>query len=143
VSGRKLDPERGGSVAAQLRGLGVRGVLITAAQRGYIVDLACAVRRAASLSYRTQRVTEADLRVGQIRIPVSGPTKALFPPERGPLAVSLRGRSLSVRWDPRMGPDRERSGVLRFDDRAALRELVRADEVLRVTPSLSGGVSID
>jgi hypothetical protein len=101
------------------------------------------VRRAASLSYRTQRVTEADLRVGQIRIPVIGPTKALFPPERGPVAASLRGRSLSVRWDPRMGLDRERSGVLRFEDRAALRELVRADEVLRVTPSPSGGVSID
>ena len=98
---------------------------------------------AASLSYRTQRVTEADLRVGQIRIPVSGPTKTLFPSERGRVAVSLRGRSLSARWDPRMGPDRERSGVLRFDDRAALRGLVRVDEVIKVTAVPSGVVSLD
>jgi hypothetical protein len=59
------------------------------------------------------------------------------------VAVSLRGRSLSARWDPRMGPDRERSGVLRFDDRAALRGLVRVDEVMKVTTLPSGVVSLD
>jgi hypothetical protein len=43
VSERNLDPERGRIVAARLRQLGVRGALITAAQRGYVIDLACAI----------------------------------------------------------------------------------------------------
>ncbi len=43
MSERKLDPERGRVAAGRLRELGVRGVLITAAQSGYIVDLACAM----------------------------------------------------------------------------------------------------
>jgi hypothetical protein len=38
-----LDPERGHAVAAGLRDLGVRGILVTAAEQGYIVELACAV----------------------------------------------------------------------------------------------------
>lgn len=43
MSERKLDPERGRVAAGRLRELGVRGVLITAAQSGYIVYLACAM----------------------------------------------------------------------------------------------------
>jgi endonuclease/exonuclease/phosphatase family metal-dependent hydrolase len=43
MSERGLDPERGRIVAARLRELGVRGVLLTAAQEGYIKDLACAM----------------------------------------------------------------------------------------------------
>lgn len=38
-----LDPVRGAKVAGQLRKLGVKGILITAAERGYIVDLTCAM----------------------------------------------------------------------------------------------------
>ncbi len=41
VRGRSLDPERGRAVAAKLRKLGIRGVLLTAAEEGYIVELAC------------------------------------------------------------------------------------------------------
>jgi hypothetical protein len=37
----ELDPERGRAVAADLRALGVRGILITAAEQGYITELAC------------------------------------------------------------------------------------------------------
>lgn len=37
----QLDPERGRVVAATLRSLGVRGILIMAAERGYIVELTC------------------------------------------------------------------------------------------------------
>src|SRR6202142_428520 len=35
------DPERGRAAAARLKALGVRGVLITAAEQGYITQLAC------------------------------------------------------------------------------------------------------
>src|SRR3989442_2221691 len=35
------DPERGRAAAARLRALGVKGVLITAAEQGYITQLAC------------------------------------------------------------------------------------------------------
>jgi hypothetical protein len=93
-------------------------------------------------SYRTQRVTEADLRAGQIRIPISTPTKSLFPSEKVPLRVVLRGAALDARWDPRMGPDRERSGVLRFADKAALQSRVRAEETLWVTLGENGVPSI-
>src|SRR3954453_14379406 len=35
------DPERGRAVAAKLRALGVKGILITAAEQGFITQLAC------------------------------------------------------------------------------------------------------
>ena len=37
----KLDPERGRAAAAKLKALGVKGVLIQAAEQGYITQLAC------------------------------------------------------------------------------------------------------
>jgi hypothetical protein len=37
----ELDPERGRAVAARLRALGVKGILIKAAEQGYITELAC------------------------------------------------------------------------------------------------------
>lgn len=36
-----LDPERGRSAAARLRSLGVNGVLVEAAEKGYITQVAC------------------------------------------------------------------------------------------------------
>jgi hypothetical protein len=41
----ELDPERGRAVAAQLKELGVTGVLIQAAEQGYITELACQMPR--------------------------------------------------------------------------------------------------
>jgi hypothetical protein len=35
------DPERGRAVAARLKTLGVKGILIKAAEQGYIIELAC------------------------------------------------------------------------------------------------------
>jgi hypothetical protein len=43
MSEPKLDPERGRVAASRLKQLGVRGVLIPAAQSGYIVKLECAM----------------------------------------------------------------------------------------------------
>jgi hypothetical protein len=45
MSTAEPDPERGRVVAHQLRALGVRGVLIKAAEQGYITELACAMPR--------------------------------------------------------------------------------------------------
>jgi hypothetical protein len=39
------DPERGRAVAATLKGLGVKGILIEAAEQGYITQLACRMPR--------------------------------------------------------------------------------------------------
>jgi hypothetical protein len=41
VPGEELDPERGRAAALKLRALGVTGILITAAELGYITQLAC------------------------------------------------------------------------------------------------------
>src|SRR3954466_6783030 len=37
----RRDRERGGAVAAELKALGVKGILIRAAEQGYITELAC------------------------------------------------------------------------------------------------------
>lgn len=80
-------------------------------------------------STRTQRVTNADLAGGRIRIPRA--SKQLFPSDRARLDLVLRGVSVQASWDPRMGPP-ERSGVLSVG-RERLAQTVRADEVLNVS----------
>lgn len=94
-------------------------------------------------AHRTQRVTATDLESGWIRVPSKGsaPTKSLFPSGKATLNVMLRGRPVSARWDPRMGPDRERSGVLRIG--SALSDLVRKDEVLVVLVHGGGVFALD
>lgn len=94
--------------------------------------------------YKTQRVTAADLRGRRIRIPAIGTssTKRLFPNEkREKLEVVLRGQLVRGSWDPRMGPDHERSGVLRVG--VALQELVRENEVLIASARKDGITAID
>jgi hypothetical protein len=86
----------------------------------------------------SQRITEKDLAAGQVRFPRA--SKAAFPSERCAIVVRLLGHELQGRWDPRNGPDRERSGVLRLGE--ALRDVVvepgRVFEVHRV----EGGVAL-
>jgi hypothetical protein len=61
----------------------------------------------------SQKVTAKDLGAGRIRFPRS--SKRLFPSERAYVDVDVRGCSFTaIGWDPRDGPDRERSGVLSF-----------------------------
>jgi hypothetical protein len=86
--------------------------------------------------HRTQRVTEADVRGGRIRIP-RGPTKGLFPTERTDVELEMRGERFSARWDPRYVPSQERSGVLGIG-RERLARLVATEEIMRV--SAAGGV---
>ncbi len=78
---------------------------------------------------RSQRVTARDHAAGQIRFPRAA--KRLFPAVRGQVDVVIRGRELRARWDSRVGPDRERSGVLAFG-RGELDGLVGVSESLAV-----------
>ena len=58
----------------------------------------------------TQRVTAKDIEKGIIRLPHEA--KAGLPKERSDVIVVLNGVRQTVAYDPRLGPDRERSGVL-------------------------------
>lgn len=79
--------------------------------------------------WRTQRITAVDLANGRIRIPAG--EKEPFPQVKDRLTIRFLGERLDdIAWDPRCGPDRDRSGVLRINRR--LRELVGIDEVMVV-----------
>ena len=84
---------------------------------------------------QSQRVTLADIRAGRIRFPRAA--KTYFPQERDNIHIVLRSVPLDARYDPRTGPDRERSAVL-LVGKANLEELVQADEILSV--SLADGI---
>lgn len=90
-------------------------------------------------AYRTQRMTAKDIEAGQVRVPRAA--KQLLPNARCELTFRLRGRLMTARWDPRTGPDRERSGVLRLG-RARLEDLVSEDEVLAVWVGPSGQLEL-
>jgi hypothetical protein len=90
-------------------------------------------------SESTQRVTANDLRAGQIRLPRAA--KRFFPTERATVDVVLRGTRLTGTDDPRLGPDRERSGVLRIGKQ--LSDAVDENEVLTVSRGLAGIVLLD
>jgi hypothetical protein len=55
-------------------------------------------------------VTAADKAAGRIRFPRSA--KGFFPSTRSSVTVVLRGIKVEGQYDPRVGPDRERSAVL-------------------------------
>ena len=88
----------------------------------------------------SQRVTARDVSAGQVRFPRAA--KTLFPPERALVDAVLRGREMRGRWDPRVGPDRERSGVLAFG-RGKLDGVVSADDVLMVRVRGDGRVVLE
>ncbi|MDQ2983477.1 MAG: hypothetical protein M3R70_06075 [Actinomycetota bacterium] len=83
----------------------------------------------------SQRVTRADVLAGRIRFP--RPAKGYFPTERCSVSVVLRGLQLDARYDPRTGPDKERSAVL-LVGKSNLEKLVRAGEVLSI--SIADGI---
>jgi hypothetical protein len=87
-------------------------------------------KSAATPHFRSQRVTESDMRAGQVRIPM-GATKTILPQKRQDISVLLVDRELTCRWDPRYG-EKERSGVIRVG-RTAARELLHPGDVLAVS----------
>lgn len=91
--------------------------------------------KGAATGERTQRVTAADHRAGRIRLPRGA--KRFFPTEKGTLEIVLRGKRVKATYDPRVGPDRERSAVLRLGKRELV-ELVVEGEVLLVSRGLGG-----
>ena len=78
----------------------------------------------------THRVTAKDIEAGQVRIPPA--TKELFPTGRAELQVRIRGTMLAGNWDPRVGPERPRAGLLRFG-RGRLELLIGENDVLSVS----------
>lgn len=87
----------------------------------------------------TQRVSAKDLAAGIVRVPSE--SKWLFPSERGQIKLMLRGSDHGeVRWDPRLGPDRARSGRISIRKEAAVN--LREGDVLRIT-RIDGGVRLD
>lgn len=87
---------------------------------------------------RTQRVTEADITAGRIRIPSSA--KSVFPDARAEVAISLRDVEMDVRWHPHYDADQERSGVLSIGAKR-LASLVEPGDVLSVS-STDGRVAL-
>jgi hypothetical protein len=85
-------------------------------------------------------VTARDVSAGHVRFPRTA--KRLFPSARAQVDAVLRGREMRARWDPRVGPDRERSGVLAFG-RGKLDGVVRADDVLIVRVRGDGRVVLE
>ena len=87
----------------------------------------------------TQVVTENDLARGQIRLPRAA--RRFLPSERTELDVVLGGRRVHAAYDPQLGPDRERSAVLRVG--AVLKEIAVAGKRLVVRSGIAGAVLID
>lgn len=78
---------------------------------------------------RSQPVTAVDMAAGRVRLPADA--KPLFPHRRGEVRLSLRGTDITAPYDPRDGPDRARSAVLRID-RGLLEGIVKVGERLAV-----------
>ncbi len=87
----------------------------------------------------TQRITARDVASGILRLPEDA--KRYFPKAKGYVAIILRGKRLTVAYDPRPGPRRKRSGVLRIG-RQALSRLVKPGERLRVSKARDGSPSL-
>jgi TDG/mug DNA glycosylase family protein len=86
----------------------------------------------------SQRVTRTDIENGRVRFPRAA--KSLFPRGRTYVDVAFRGSRTVARWDPRFGPDQERSGVLLVG--RALSEKMGEGEVLNVRRSPDGAIEL-
>lgn len=62
----------------------------------------------------TLNVTAADIRTGQIRIGRAAKRGLGLPVEPRGIVIRVLGHLHDAVWDPRLGPDKERSGVLRI-----------------------------
>jgi len=89
-------------------------------------------------STSSQVVTATDIAAGRVRLPRSA--KALLPPRKGKVVIALRGHSMTVAYDPRHGPDRERSAVLQIG-RARLEPLLKPGD--RLYLSRHGSVELE
>lgn len=88
----------------------------------------------------SQPVTAADKTAGRIRFPRAA--KGLFPSSRSSVTVVMRGIRVEGHYDPRIGPDRERSAVLSVG-RQALVGLADSERLRVSVRSTDGLVSLD
>jgi double-stranded uracil-DNA glycosylase len=88
----------------------------------------------------TQRITNNDLQQGQIRL--KQPARRFFPAAKGQVEILLRGERMTADYNPRLGPDRPRSPVLRIG-RQRLRDALRPNEQLHITRGFAGVVRLD
>ncbi len=88
----------------------------------------------------TQPITQADILRSQLRVP--SVTKAIFPPSRAQIQIVLGDETYRASWDPRMGPDRERSGLIRLP-RGVLASHVSAGSARRVQRMPQGHYVLD
>ena len=58
----------------------------------------------------TQRITGVDIAQGRVRIPSEA--KGLLPERRVGIDIDFLGHRTRARWDPCLGSDRQRSGVI-------------------------------
>jgi hypothetical protein len=86
----------------------------------------------ASDALLTQKVSTNDIEAGLIRIP-QGRAKGVFPPKMADVEIELRGKKLTVKWDPNFARagGRERSGRLKVGKKALVGS-VRANERLLI-----------
>jgi hypothetical protein len=87
-------------------------------------------------------VSAADLVAGQIRVTREPKRQLALPEAKVQLSVILRGEHLSVPWDPRLGPDKERSGLLRIG-RETLGRLVGAPTTLNLRREPGGTLQLE
>jgi len=88
----------------------------------------------------SQPLTANDLARGQIRLPRRA--KAMLPATKTEVEVLLRGTKVPAQYDPRTGPDRERSAVLRVGH-DLLGARVKIGETLRLSRGLAGLIRLD
>lgn len=88
-------------------------------------------------------VTAKDLEVGQIR--VTRPAKRLLnlPERAADLQVYVRGELVACNWDARLGPDKERSGLLKVGRGALGRLLPDGPTQLRFRVTSEGTIHLD
>jgi hypothetical protein len=95
--------------------------------------------RVSTGALRTQTITATDLAHGRVRLPRA--SKSVFPNERSTIRVRLFGRVVDARYDPRTGPDKERSAVLSVGKGALGSDAEGA--VLSVSREASGLISLE
>lgn len=92
------------------------------------------------LSY-SLNVTAVDIASGQIRV-TRDPKRALsLPVVRTTVTMNLRGETMTASWDPRLCPDKERSGLLRIGKEAA-RRLLDAPTTLSIDRDETGSLHL-
>lgn len=82
-------------------------------------------------------VTATDLSAGRIRITREAKHVLQLPVVITTVTIDLRGVQLRVAWDPKLGPDKERSGILRVPA-SQLRHLLGGPTMLRIGRDAAG-----